>query len=130
MFYGVSDEDNLIATSVATPFSFHHGDEVLKGRALSPEGLVVFCPNQGTEAFHYKHRQKLKDCHIQIDGLTIYLCTLQVTELHDLNGEFVYGLRIDSILPQEKKQLQGIYEAKRCAEEAADGCDDAALAAV
>ncbi|QAB16186.1 hypothetical protein [Hydrogenovibrio thermophilus] len=122
MFYGVTaQEDEIISTAISTPFSFHNGEEVLKGRSLSREGLGVHCPNQGAKAFHFNRRQKLKDCHIQIDGLTIYFCQLQVVELKELNGEYIYGLRILSILPQEQEKLDTVYESKLC--ELDDDCN-------
>jgi len=112
MFYSTFDQDNIYSTPVATPFSFHHGDDVLVGRCLFEEGLSVYCPNKGTKAFHYNRQQKLKDCYIQVDGATVYICALVVFQLQEISQEYVYRLKIKSILPAEKEKLLQIYEEK------------------
>lgn len=112
MFYSTLDEDIIHSTPVATPFSFHYDEDVLVGRCLFEEGLSVYCPNKGTKAFHYSRQQKLKDCYIQVDGVTVYICVLVVSQLQEIDNEYVYRLKIKSILPAEKEKLRQLYEEK------------------
>lgn len=112
MFYSTLEQDIIHSDPVATPFSFHYGEDVLVGRCLFKEGLSVYCPNKGTKAFHYSRQQKLKDCYIQVDGVTVYICSLVVSQLQEVGSEYVYRLKIKSILPAEKEKLLHLYEKK------------------
>lgn len=113
MFYSTLAQDIIHSDPVATPFSFHYDEDVLVGRCLFKEGLSVYCPNKGTKAFHYNRQQKLKDCYIQVDGVTVYICSLVVSQLQEIGGEYVYRLKIKSILPAEKEKLLKIYDDKK-----------------
>lgn len=94
---------------VPSLYSFHHKDEVLKGLNIGLGGFGVAYPILEDGTFYFHRGQTLKNCHIQIEGETIYFSKVNVCGLDISDDGLVYGMKITSIIDPEKEKYEAMY---------------------
>lgn len=104
-----SQLDNRASFRVPCLFSFHQDDEVLKGVNIGLGGFALCFPATNDGTFQFYRGQILKNCHIQVEGETIYFSKLAVSWLDLVEGGVMYGFRIISIVEPEKAKYEAIY---------------------
>lgn len=112
MNYYAPQSEKRLSQRLPHMFSFHYKDQVLVGRDICREGMGLFCPDPKEGAFHFRNSESLRQCYIEIHGVTIYFSKLKVMRLVKVNNDFVYGLQIESVLPQEREEYLAIYHQK------------------
>lgn len=112
MYYGSPKTEKRLSQRLPHLFSFHHQDRVLVGRDICRNGLGLYCPSSNDGTFLYRHLEKLKKCYVQIHGVTVYFSELKVVRLERIHTDFIYGLEIVSMVPQEKEKFLAVYESK------------------
>ncbi|MDR9499151.1 MAG: hypothetical protein RI556_08255 [Hydrogenovibrio sp.] len=110
MFYKPDWAEAFRSTPIPHPFSFHYRDQVWKGVLLCREGVGVLCPPGRPGEFEFQRHQKVRDCFIQVEGRTVYMPKMVVHSRHAKSDAFLYCFRIESILPQEQKTLNEVYD--------------------
>jgi hypothetical protein len=109
MFYGSTSKNPFQSTPVSHPFSFHQKQRVMKGELLCREGVGVLCTPDQPGEFAFKRDQKIKDCYLQVEGVTVYIPKMVVHSRQVTADGVLYCLRVESILPKEEAKLEQVY---------------------
>ena len=110
MFYGSLSKNPFQLPPVSHPFSFHHKERVWRGELLCREGVGLICAADQPGEFEFKRDQKIKDCYLQMEGVTVYIPKMVVHSRQMAADGFMYCLRVESILPQEDAKLEQLYD--------------------
>lgn len=92
------------------PFVFHDGAHIFEGKNFSPDSIGVIAKSKDSGEFDYFCGQLIKDTHIEIEGVTVYLSHLRVARLDQVGQNLVYGMVLESVVTPEQAKLSEVYQ--------------------
>ncbi len=104
------EKDGRSSVRIPQAFCFHYGGKQFKGVNLSAGGFAIQIEVVSDRTFEFSRSQLIQNCHVEIEGCTIYFSKVRVCWLDVTLKGFVFGLQIESMVEPEQEKYLTLYE--------------------